>query len=389
MKGTVGRGATLADDEGKRQFLSTSEKNRAENLMIVDMVRNDLGRTCKIGSIRVPELFATEKYDTVWQMTSTVAGTPTAETTLVDVFTALFPSASITGAPKVATMEIISDLETTPRGVYCGAIGFGGPGPAGPEWAFNVAIRTVLIDRQENRAIYGTGGGITYDSTPGDEFAEALLKTQVLERRSADLALLETLRWEPESGFYELAKHLERLSSSAWYFDVVVDPAEIRSSLARATSGATIPLRVRLTVDRTGWVEVTSEALPPRLDAEVTLSLDNHPVDPNDPLLHHKTTSRRTYEQAMSRHPESDDVILMNASGNVTETTIGNLAVNIDGVWYTPPEPEGLLPGIRRAAMLETGDLVERVLSITDVLAATGLARLNAVRGWEPARLLS
>ncbi|HEY5652260.1 MAG TPA: aminodeoxychorismate synthase component I, partial [Acidimicrobiia bacterium] len=192
MKGTISRGTTLSDDESRRRELFGSEKNRAENLMIVDMVRNDLGRICRVGSVRVPELFSTEKYDTVWQMTSTVTGWPRSDVGLRDVFGALFPCASITGAPKVSTMEIISQLETTPRGVYCGTVGFGGPGPAGPEWAFNVAIRTVLVDRVRGRAIYGTGGGITYDSTPGDEYAEAILKTQVLKRRTADLRLIET-----------------------------------------------------------------------------------------------------------------------------------------------------------------------------------------------------
>ncbi len=388
MKGTIHRGTTLSDDEERRRQLFGSEKNRAENLMIVDMVRNDLGRVSRIGSIRVPELFSTEKYDTVWQMTSTVTGRPMPGTKLVDVFSALFPCASITGAPKVSTMEIISQLETTPRGVYCGTVGFGGPGPAGPEWAFNVAIRTVLVDRDEGLALYGTGGGITYDSTPGDEYAEALLKTQVLARRSADLELVETMRWDPASGFFELARHLSRLSDSAWYFDVPLDPAEVRAGLDRATKSAEQGLKVRLLVDRTGWITVETEPLPQPSAMPLALAIDTEAVDPLDPLLHHKTTSRAVYQEAAERFPDADDVVLVNHSGRVTETTIGNLAVLIDGSWVTPPAKDGLLAGIRRASMLATGDLTERSVTVDELRAADGIARLNAVRGWEPAILM-
>ncbi len=388
MKGTISRGTTLSDDEARRRELFGSEKNRAENLMIVDMVRNDLGRISRVGSVRVPELFSTEKYDTVWQMTSTVTGRPQTGVGLADVFGALFPCASITGAPKVSTMEIISQLETTPRGVYCGTVGFGGPGPAGPEWAFNVAIRTVLVDRERGRAIYGTGGGITYDSTPGDEYAEAILKTQVLQRRTADLKLVETMRWDAGDGFYELARHLSRLSASAWYFDVPLDPAEVRSALDRATLGADHGLKVRLLVDRTGWITVETEPLPGSTPQPVTLVVDTEPVDPQDPFLHHKTTNRAVYEQAARRFPQADDVVMVNTGGHVTETTIGNLAVLIDGTWFTPPTSDGLLAGVRRGALIESGRLVERSLNIDELAAAEGMARLNAVRGWEPARLL-
>ncbi len=388
MKGTTDRGTTLSDDEQRRQRLFGSEKNRAENLMIVDMVRNDLGRISRVGSVEVPELFATEKYDTVWQMTSTVQARPRPDVRLLDVFGALFPCASITGAPKVSTMEIISRLETTPRGVYCGTVGFGGPGTAGPEWAFNVAIRTVLIDRREQLATYGTGGGITYDSTPGDEYAEALLKTQVLDRRSADLKLIETMRWDPESGFFELARHLSRLSESAWYFDVPLDPAEVRTGLDRATRGAEQGLKVRLLVDRTGWITIETEPLPTPTGRPLELAIDTEPIDSRDPLLYHKTTSRSVYEAASRRFPEADDVVLVNETGHVTETPIGNLAVLIDGTWVTPPAGDGLLAGVRRAALLSSGDLTERSVTVEELGNAAAVARVNAVRGWEPAKLI-
>jgi len=285
-------------------------------------------------------------------------------------------------------MEIIAELESTPRGVYCGTVGFGGPGPAGPEWAFNVAIRTVLIDREAGRAIYGTGGGITYDSTAGDEYAEAILKTRVLERRSADLKLVETMRWEPTSGFSELARHLSRLSDSAWYFDVPLDPAEVRAALDRATRGTDDSLKVRLLVDRTGWVTVETEVSDDPRRTPLDLAIDTVPVDPADPFLHHKTTNRSVYRSARDRFPDADDVIMINRSGFVTETTIGNLVVLIDGVWVTPPTEDGLLGGVRRASLIAAGDLVERSLSVDELQSAEAIARINAVRGWEPARII-
>jgi para-aminobenzoate synthetase/4-amino-4-deoxychorismate lyase len=245
-----------------------------------------------------------------------------------------------------------------------------------------------LVDRDERLAIYGTGGGITYDSTPGDEYAEALLKTQVLERRSADLELIETMRWDPGSGFYELARHLSRLSDSAWYFDVPLDPAEVRAALDRATRGAELGLKVRLLVDRTGWITVETEPLQPPAPAPLSLAIDTVQVDPHDPLLHHKTTNRSVYEAAAERFPQTDDVVLVNEAGHITETTIGNLAVLIDGTWVTPPTCDGLLAGVQRASMLAAGDLIERSVTVEELRSARGIARLNAVRGWEPATLV-
>ncbi len=386
MKGTTRRGVDNSDDDAQRTWLQTSVKNRAENVMIVDMVRNDLGRIARTGSVRVPALFTTEKYDTVWQLTSTVTAQPRPGIGLVDVFSALFPSASITGAPKVSTMGIISSLETHPRGVYCGAVGFGGPGPEGPEWAFNVGIRTVVVRQSDGAAFYGTGGGITYDSEPADEYAEALLKAAVLGRMGGELRLLETTRWEPLTGSRHLDAHLERMTASAAYFDVPLDPAEVRSALDRATKDLEAAVRVRILVDRDGWVEVETGPLGEEA-GPIQLVLDDRPVDRLDPLLRHKTTMRRVYEEAAARHPEADDVVLWNADDEVTETTIGNLAVELAGRWVTPPVSSGLLAGTERAARLAAGGLVEQVVHRHDLTRATRLARLNSVRGWEPALL--
>lgn len=382
MKGTVRRGRAADEDAILRAWLEASEKNRAENVMIVDMVRNDLGRVAQVGSVAVPALFTPEKYDTLWQLTSTVTARPRPGTDLVDVFEALFPSASITGAPKVSTMGMISQLEAHPRGVYCGAIGFGGPGPEGPEWAFNVGIRTVLIDRRAGKAYYGTGGGITYDSEPADEYAEARLKAEVLRRTQGELKLLETSRWDPHLGVRHLDRHLRRAATSADYFDIPFDPAEVRASIARTVKGRIEPARIRILIDREGWVSVEVGDLAPN-SGPVRLAIDDRPIDRNSPFLYHKTTIRDAYTQASVRRPDADDVVLWNESNQVTETTIGNLALRIDGEWFTPPVASGLLAGTERAARLAARELAERVLTLTDLHRAEAIARLNSVRGWE------
>ena len=386
MKGTARRGVDLDEDARMSKWLAHSEKNRAENVMIVDMVRNDLGRIARVGSVEVPSLFTTEKYDTLWQLTSTVTAAPRAGTDLDGVFAALFPSASITGAPKVSTMSIISQLESHPRGVYCGAIGFGGPGHNGPEWAFNVGIRTVLIERTTGIAHYGTGDGITYDSEPADEYAEAVLKAQVLNRRGGELQLVETTRWDPGSGGRHMARHIERLTSSAIYFDIPFDPAALDRAVARAVTGLMRPVRLRILVDRRGEISAEVSDLPTS-SGPVVVRLDDRPVDRFHPFLHHKTTMRRVYDEAAARHPDAADVLLWNEDGEITETTIGNVAFSVGGAWVTPPVSCGLLAGTERAARLASGEIVERVVRIGDLDRCQKIARLNSVRGWESAVL--
>lgn len=387
MKGTAPRGVDLDDDEAQRAALVHSEKQRAENLMIVDMVRNDMGRIARLGTVKVPELFTTEKYDTVWQMTSTVVCEPRPDTTLPEVFGALFPCASITGAPKIATMRLIADLETTPRGVYCGAIGYGGPRPAGPEWAFNVAIRTVTIDSAGGTAFYGTGGGVTYDSTAGGEYREALLKTRVLDRRATSFSLLETMRWSADNGYRNLTAHLGRLTRSAWYFDVPMDPAEVRSALDNAVRHADGPLRVRLLVGRSG--RITTEIAPaPLQSTRVELAVDDVGLNPRDPMLRHKTTERSVYEAAAARHPHAEDVILITTDGLVADTSIATVCAELDGTWVTPPITDGALPGIARQSLLDDGRLEERSIPVEALMRATRLARVNSLRGWEEAVLM-
>ncbi len=386
MKGTTRRGLDIEDDEKMSVWLAESEKNRAENLMIVDMVRNDLGRIADIGSVQVPDLFTTEKYDTVWQLTSTVTAQPRPKTTLVDVFSALFPSASITGAPKVATMDVIRGLERSPRGVYCGAVGFGGPTSTGqPHWAFNVAIRTVTVDRRSATAWYGTGGGITYDSTAEDEYAEALLKSRVLEFRTADFELLETMCWEPGHGVALLSRHLDRAARSARYFDIPFDVDRARRMLASVDSNTR--QRIRVLVNRSGMIRLETTDIHEPI-GRVRLAIDGVPVDRADPFLHHKTTFRQIYVEAAARHPDADDVVLVNDDGEITETTIANIAVLIDGEWLTPPHTAGCLRGVRRAELLDRGAIVEGTITIGDLRSADGIARFNAVRPWEECELI-
>lgn len=387
MKGTIQRGRDRAEDARMQAALRSSAKDRAENVMIVDMVRNDLGRVARAGTVEVPSLFATEKYDTVWQLTSTVSAEPRPGTTLAEVFAALFPAASITGAPKVAAMELISRLETNPRGVYCGAIGYGGPAQDGaPIWRFNVGIRTVLIDLESARGWYGTGGGITYDSTPSGEYAEAMLKTRVLARRSSDFDLLETIRWTPDAGFRHLERHVRRLMTSADYFDVPVSDAHVREALAEAVRGVDRPRRVRLGVSRQGRVTVDIGQMPKMFDP-VRLAVDHVPVDSSDPFLRHKTSRREVFEAAAARHPDADDVILINGRGELTETTIASLVMETDGRWVTPPLESGCLPGVERAHLLASGEIHEQVIYPADLDRASGVARVNSLRGWEPATL--
>jgi para-aminobenzoate synthetase/4-amino-4-deoxychorismate lyase len=385
MKGTAARGRDLVEDHESSSRLRESEKEQAENVMIVDMVRNDMGRIAQAGSVEVPVLFDTEKYDTVWQLTSTVRALTTDGATLGDVFSALFPPASITGAPKASTMEMITDFESSPRGVYCGAIGFGGPNRSGdPRWAFNVGIRTVLVDLEAATAWYGTGGGITIESEPGDEYREAVLKTRVLSRQSSGFSLIETIRWSSGEGFRQLGRHLIRLSRSARYFDIEYDPQGVEIAVHEAVAGRVGTMRVNLALDRGGKIDVSVSPAPAVVEGPLQVVIDDVPVDPSDPFLRHKTTRRDVYRQAAARHPAADDVILVNGRGEITETTIANVVAELGGRWVTPPVESGCLPGIERQRLLELDLVGESVIAASDLRRATRLARVNSLRGWEP-----
>jgi para-aminobenzoate synthetase/4-amino-4-deoxychorismate lyase len=389
MKGTARRAPLPEDDEAAGEALRNSSKNRAENVMIVDMIRNDLGRVALPGSVTVPDLFALERYPTVWQLTSTVAARTSATT--VDILRALFPCASITGAPKTRTMQIITELESGPRGIYCGAIGLFGPQQQA--W-FNVAIRTALIDRQTSRLSYGVGGGIVWDSSDRDEYAETQAKAAILGETPPHFQLLETLRWDPATGYLLLDRHLARMAASASYFDYDFDDTAVRSNLQQAIAAASAAMRVRLLVDRDGTITIESAPLDlPATDnvaaAPVRLRLAASPIDPASPFLYHKTTNRAVYETLRRSAPaDCDDLILWNRRGEVTETTIANLVFTIDGQRVTPPLSAGLLAGTYRAELLASGDLVERSIPVTQLRRLKTISVINSVRGERPAQLL-
>lgn len=383
MKGTAGRGRTLPEDRARGAALAASEKERAENVMVVDMVRNDLGRVADVGTVEVPELFTVERYPNVWQMTSLVKARSLAP--FEEIFAALHPSASVTGAPKVRTMEILRELESAPRGVYTGAIGHVPPDGLA---RFNVAIRTAVIDRRAGQLSFGVGSGIVWDSEAGAEYDECLLKGSVLGRRPVEFELLETLRWTPREGYYLLDRHLERLRDSSEYFGVPVLLSDVHDALAAAVAGADESLRVRLLVDREGRVRSERTAHVP-MGATLKLGLAAEPVDASDVFLFHKTTNREVYERARSSVAGVDEVLLWNRAGQVTEATTANLIAEIDGARVTPPVECGLLAGTCRAAMLDAGEVVEAVVTLTDLRRATRLWLINSVHGARPAELVA
>jgi para-aminobenzoate synthetase / 4-amino-4-deoxychorismate lyase len=384
MKGTAPRGLWFTDDRRKARSLRVSVKQRAENAMIVDMVRNDLGRIARIGSVSVPALFAVEQYPTVWQMVSTVQAQTDAS--LARIFQALFPPASITGAPKRRTMEIIVDLESSPRRIYTGAIGFVAPGRRAQ---FSVVIRTVLIDKKRREAEYGVGGGIVWDSRGDREWQESQVKARILRHIRPQFDLLETMRWTPDEGYALLRQHLTRLAQSAAYFSYAVDPRRVRQDLERFAAGLPrMPHRVRLTVARAGVTHIEATLFVPEPAGFGDIAPAQLPVDSTDPFLYHKTTHRRVYEQALKSRPGFGDVILFNQAGDVTESTIANIAVEIDGVLATPPVRCGLLAGTYRASLLKRKVLHERAFSLPQLFASPNVYLLNSLRGMHKVRVV-
>lgn len=380
MKGTAGRGPEYEDDLQEATKLRHCGKNRAENLMIVDMVRNDMGRISEIGSVSVPELFELVKYPTMWQMTSTVCSKTDAG--LAGIFSALFPPASITGAPKARTMKIISELENSPRRIYTGSIGFLSPENIAQ---FNVAIRTVLIDKNKSTAEFGVGGGIVWDSGDKAEFEECRTKASILDSPAPDFALLETILWEPGSGYFLLEKHLERLMRSASYFDRDIPAEAIRGKLAEAGRHmAPEPHRVRLVIPETGEPFIETKAAASRSGKPYRLCIAHTRVDSKNPFLYHKTTNRKVYEEAAAASPGYDDVLLHNERNEITESCIANIVVEMNGRLLTPPVQSGILAGTYRNHLLEQEKIEERVIHVEDLHSCSRIYLINSVRRmWE------
>ncbi len=377
MKGTRPRDPDPERDLRVAAALVRSEKDRAENTMIVDMARNDLGRIATPGSVTTRQLHTVESYPTVHQLTSTVTARTTAS--LFEILRATFPPASITGAPKVAATRIIAEREPTPRGIYTGAVGYLEPGG---DFVFNVAIRTAWIDRKTSLARYGMGGGIVWDSEPDAEWTEAHDKARVLFDASRPFRLLETMAWPPRAGDPRLNRHLERLAAGARYFGFRVDIEGVRQRVEQIRPPA--PVRLRVLVDREGGIELQTKPLHgwpsgPRL---IPVPVDVAPVEARSPFLRYKTTRRDRYDAARARFPHAVDVLLWNERKEVTEATTANVVFEVGGQRFTPPVDAGLLPGTLRGELLDRGELTERPLPLAQLSGCDRLWLINSVRGW-------
>ena len=376
MKGTRPRGLPGAEDETARTALANDEKNRAENLMIVDLLRNDLGRIAEIGSVRVTDLFTVETYSTLHTMTSGITAQRRSDVSTTALLAQLFPCGSITGAPKLRAMEIIHAVEAGPRGVYTGSIGHFAPNG---DLTLNVAIRTAVIDSHGKGEI-GIGGGIVADSTAADEYREALLKMAFFTR-GAPVTLIETMLWRRADGYYLLERHLQRLAASAGFFGLAYDAAAIRALLdGQQFSDDT--MRVRLTLGEAG-PELTAVPLPPNPEI-FRFAIAPERLDSQSPWLAHKTTNRAFYDEPRQRAHAAlgvDEVVFLNERGELTEGSITNLFIERAGILLTPPLSAGLLPGTLRAELLATGQAREAVLTPDDFDSAEAIWLGNSVRG--------
>jgi len=393
MKGTIRRGRTLAEDARQREILAADIKNRSENVMIVDLLRNDLGRLLHAtggGFVQPRSLFDVEVYETVQQMTSTINGIPRQRNvpSLQETLPAIFPCGSVTGAPKIRTMEIIRELEVEPRGVYCGAIGFSSAG----ETVFNVPIRTVVLDGE--RGEMGIGSGIVYDSDPEAEWQESLLKGKFLTLPQPEFQLIETLLWLPGKEYWLLDQHLERLSGSAAYFLFACDRSAVENLLRQAAEQFAAPMRVRLLLHRDGSVDISATKLDPDFQPvegtggtaasplqKVTFS--PLPTNPDDIHLYHKTTQRQLYSEEREKALAGGfvEVLFVNTSGEVTEGSISNIFIRKDGRLLTPPIECGLLAGTFRKYLVDRGMVSEAVVTMDDIRQAEEVYIGNSVRG--------
>lgn len=375
MKGTAPRGKLLEDDILAAGQLRASEKNRAENVMIVDLMRNDLGRICRAGSVRTTSLFDVERYPSVWQMTSTIEGKLKTGCDFESIVRALFPSGSVTGAPKIRAMELIAQLEGSSRGAYTGAIGYF----AREHARFNVAIRT--IELRGKNGVMGVGGGITHDSSAAAEWDECRWKAAFLLQSEPEFEIVETLYWKDKYRF--LRAHLKRMKDSARYYGFRFSEAAARAALRKAaTPFPRRAMRVRMTLSRKGDFQVTHADYNVQRFGRVGIS--RLQVSSEDRFLYHKTTNRVAYDRELSaaRKRGLDDVLFFNERGELTEGTIHNVFLVKNGVWQTPPVAGGLLPGIFRAHILKTNkNSREAILTLSDLKKADAIYLCNSVRG--------
>lgn len=384
MKGTMPRGRWLEEDQQQIEKLRSSIKNRAENLMIVDLLRNDLGKISDIGTVNVSNLFEVERYKTVLQMTSTVESVCKTGNGLVEILQALFPCGSITGAPKIRTMEIIRELEGFPRQAYTGTIGVVQPGG---DCGFNVAIRTIVVDSQTNQATFNVGGGITYDSTADDEYDECLLKAAFLTHHREEFEIFESLLLE-EGKFFLLERHIQRLRSSAEYFAYPFDEQEALSALNTLSTNHQIGrFKVRLFLKGNGAIRTDIVEIPDEVQKIRRVKFATNPVNSKDTFLFHKTANRKLYQQALQQAEGYDEVILYNEAGEITEATTANIVLLESGKFWTPSRSCGLLNGTFRDELLAAGELFEKVITREELSQSDSFFLINSVRRWMPAKL--
>ena len=371
MKGTTKRGLTDDEDLKEAAWLEQDPKNRSENMMIVDLLRNDMNRISEVGSEHVERLCQVEQYSTVWQMTSTIKSQLRPDVDLVTIFRSLFPCGSITGAPKIATMEIIKNLEPQPRGVYCGTIGLLLPNG---RRIFNVAIRTIQL--YKGQAIYGVGGGITWDSTWESEYREVHQKAAVLYRKQARFKLITTGKISQKSLLFE-DQHLERLTKASRYFAYPFDPEELRQKIEEECQACDShqDYRLRITLNKSGELELSRQVLTSLSPSFCQAQLCLQEADLQQAFTYFKTTHRPHLNL------DKQEIIYHNAAGELLETSIGNLVLKIAGNLYTPPTNLGILPGIYRQHLLEGGQVEEKVLTLKDLAQAEAIYGCNAVRG--------
>jgi para-aminobenzoate synthetase/4-amino-4-deoxychorismate lyase len=385
MKGTIARGRWSEEDQALAARLGNSEKDKAENVMIVDLLRNDLGKVSVPGSVKVESLFDLQRFETVWQMTSDVKSQLKPGTSLVELLSALFPCGSITGAPKIRTMEIIRSLERFPRGPYTGMIGML---HSSGDCVFSVAIRTVVIDSETGVATFGVGGGITIGSTAEGEYEECLVKAKFLNATPREFDLFESLLLE-DGEYFLLERHVERLKSSADFFGRRCSKrASLETLKELAAKHPAGRWKVKATLDESAGVSTEIAELSAKREGTLLVALARSPVDSNDRILFHKTTARDFYNSELAARPDCDDIIFYNERDEVTESTIANVVISVNGQLLTPPQTAGLLAGTFRDLLIADGTIQERTITLADLKSADELFLINSVRKWMNAELI-
>jgi para-aminobenzoate synthetase / 4-amino-4-deoxychorismate lyase len=392
MKGTARRMADPVEDAKAADALRTDPKQRAENLMIVDLLRNDISRVCVPGSVQVPELFRIETYPTVHQMTSAVTGELQAGQNAVDVIAALFPCGSITGAPKIRAMEIVAEVEHGPRGMYCGSIG---RIDANGDAAFNVAIRSFHLNTDQKQVSLGLGSGIVADSVLASEWTECLTKGEFAAMGGSGAGhkggygfdLIETMRFEPAVGILRLELHLERMKESARVLDFEFDRHAARNGLHAVTFHLEVPQKIRMMLSRRGSIAIEVGELPPANALPWPVRITPLPVDSGDFRLRHKTSDRAFYDDARKAHADCTEVLFTDAEGFLTEGSFTSVFVMRGDVMVTPPLARGLLPCVLRRELIEHGKAIEADLRIEDLTGAFFVG--NSLRGLHAARLIT